>query len=568
MKLFPYQKAASDRGVNAVHKSQQIGKPWNLIISSPTGTGKSVMELTLMHELEQRGLKVILVTPRVEVITSISRNAIQLGIQTADRLYTPMTYFNKLKKGTAEIADVLLLDEAHHQLAPTWSRLQPNICIVGFTATPMRGGELETDEWRRNFSEFYEALTITEAIKSGYLTNYYYFGNTIGLLDEKLGSEKQMLQSAAARLHDNMHLVFDWTMMLEQWSPQTRLFACPRKESVYRLCQHFEDRGAPKPLKPIIGDTRRSQREKLIKSFEAGECWLATVDVFTEGVDAPGGAYIDEAGNEVIWPGATSLVDLQPTESPVKMLQIQGRVLRCVRNSGYVGEFQKARGLSPHPSPNLPRFDIKSFAQIVSFTKNAYVHQERLKTLGVELVKRDIGNGFWVFEPNLDFTKPMANAIHPQNIVIKNVTPKTLRFIHNGSVVKMTAGLDGHKNWVVNISSPKEAPASYVLIGNQWKKSLGSPHPADFVLLWADSTMMVSRWLHALSQEYLINSCNPTIATLLCLAFLTEMDTVGIGGRSNVFQLESEKVQGLSAQQQESIIQVKNIAGSNLFREL
>lgn len=521
-----------------------------------------------MHELEQRGLKVILVTPRIEVITSISRNAVQLGIQTTDRLYTPMTYFHKLKRGTAEVADVLLLDEAHHQLAPTWSRLQPNICIIGFTATPMRGGELETEEWRRNFSEFYEALTITEAIKLGYLTNYYYFGNTIGLLDEQLGSEKQMLQSAAARLHDNMQLVFDWTMALESWSPQNRLFACPRKESVYRLCQHFEDRGATKPLKPIIGDTRKSQREKLIRSFEAGECWLATVDIFTEGVDAPGGAYLDENGNEVIWPGATSLIDLQPTESPVKMLQVQGRVLRCLRNSGYVGNIHTAKGLRPHTSPNIPRFDIKSFAQIVSFTKNALIHQERLKGLGVELIKRDIGNGFWVFEPNLEFSRTTPYAVETQNVVAKEVTAKTLRFMHDGIVVKMTAGLDGHNNWVVNLSSPKEAPASYVLVGNQWKRSLGSPRPIDFVLLWADSTMMVSRWLHALSQEYLMGSCNPTIATLLCLAFLTEMDTVGIGGRSNIFQLESEKVQGLGAQQQEAILQVKSIAGSSLFRDL
>jgi superfamily II DNA or RNA helicase len=566
MKLFPFQKAAVERALNAVHKSETLNRSCNLIISSPTGTGKSVMELSLMHELEQRGKSVALVTPRVEVIDSISRNAAQLGIQSKNKLFTPITYHNKLKSGEVPQTDVLLLDEAHHDLAPTWRRLPANICIIGFTATPMRGIPLETEEWRRMFSDFYEALTITEAILGGYLTNYYYFGNTIGLLDEVIGSEATMLRSAANRLNQNMGLIYDWIMRLEEWQPMQRLFACPRKESVHRLCEHFNVKGSPKKIEAIIGETRKKQRDDLIERFQAGELWLATVDVFTEGVDAPGGVYSDTTGREVIWPGANSLIDLRPTSSPVAMLQIEGRVKRCLRNAGWVSKENQELGLQKHPNPGVARFDYKPVAQIVPFTKNLIMHRTQLKELGVDLVKKDIGDGFWIYEPNLDIEIIKSVTAPEEEFELHTVTPKAMLFKRNDEEIRMEAGVDSNNNWVVNLVSPVEAPASYVLLGRDWKRTTGRCQSCDYVIIWANSTAVSYRWLEALKGNYIQGSINPTLSILLCLSVLIELDTVGIGGRGSAFNASDFRVQGLSIQQQDAINHIKRIATSGTIR--
>jgi len=566
MKLFPFQKAAVERALNAVHKSETLKRSWNLIVSSPTGTGKSVMELSLMHELEQRAKSVALVTPRVEVIDSISRNAAQLGIESKNKLFTPITYHNKLKSGEVPRTDVLLLDEAHHDLAPTWRRLPANICIIGFTATPMRGIPLETEEWRRMFSDFYEALTITEAILGGYLTNYYYFGNTIGLLDEVIGSEATMLRSAANRLNQNMGLIYDWIMRLEEWQPMQRLFACPRKESVHRLCEHFNVKGSPKKIEAIIGETRKKQRDDLIERFQAGELWLATVDVFTEGVDAPGAIYTDGTGREIVWPGANSLIDLRPTSSPVAMLQIEGRVKRCLRNAGWVSKENKELGLNKHPYPGTPRFDYKPVAQIVPFTKNLIMHRAQLKDLGVDLIKKDIGNGFWVYEPNLDIEIIKSTTVPEEEFELHSVKPKALTFNRNGEQVRMEAGIDAKHNWVVNLICPAEAPASYVLLGEEWKRTVGKCKPCDFIIIWADSTAVSYRWLEALKGKYITSSINPTLSVLLCLSLLIELDTVGIGGRGSAFNAADFKVQGLNIKQQDAINHIKRIATSKIIR--
>lgn len=567
MKLFPFQKSAVERGLNAVHKSETLGKKRNLIVSSPTGTGKSVMEVSLMHELEQRGKSVALVSPRVEVIDSIAKNAEQLGIDTRNKLFTPITYHNKLKAGAVPQTDVLLLDEAHHDLAPTWRRLPASLCVIGFTATPMRGIPLETEEWKRMFSDIYEALTITEAIKGGYLTNYYYIGNTVGLLDEVRGTDSTMLRSAANRLNQQMSLIYDWIMRLEEWQPMQRLFACPRKESVYRLCEHFNVRGTPKKIEAIIGETRKKQRDELIERFQAGEIWLATVDVFTEGVDAPGAVYLNGQGREIIWPGADSLIDLRPTSSPVAMLQIEGRVKRCLRNAGWVSDDNKKRGLLEHPEKGKPRFDYKPVAQIVPFTKNLLVHKSQLRDLGVDIVKKDIGDGFFIYEPNLDIEVVKPPTINEQEFELHQVKAKNINLEDNGVPVQISAGLDGNNNWVINVQKRNEAPASYCLSGKEWKRTVGKCVPVDFLVIWANSTAVSYRWMELLKADHLKGASNPTLALLLALCLLLELNTVGIGGRSGAINASNFQVHGLSISERNAIQQIKTIATSRSIKD-
>ena len=66
MKPLPFQKLAIDQILKAADKSKPTDTPHGLCFTATLQVYKFVMEAALIHELEQRGKTVILVSPRTK----------------------------------------------------------------------------------------------------------------------------------------------------------------------------------------------------------------------------------------------------------------------------------------------------------------------------------------------------------------------------------------------------------------------------------------------------------------------------------------------------------------------
>lgn len=121
----------------------------------PTGTGKSMCISLLSRALIERGLRVLIVVPTVELISQMLKDIKQIAPKSCG-----IGGKHKFKEGVdiaiatvnsgrnySDIFDAIIIDEAHHsssnmykELAVFGSRAK---YIYGFTATPVRADNLE-----------------------------------------------------------------------------------------------------------------------------------------------------------------------------------------------------------------------------------------------------------------------------------------------------------------------------------------------------------------------------------------------------------------------------------------
>src|SRR5262245_52927843 len=124
--LRDYQQAAVDDAAAFLN----VAKPGDRrLYASPTGTGKSVMELALLAA-RPGGL---LITPRVEIAAGMLD---KLGLDTSEMspatlsqeaetrgIYTPIRLRNLMLAGSGPSPAYLVIDEAHHDTATTYRQL-------------------------------------------------------------------------------------------------------------------------------------------------------------------------------------------------------------------------------------------------------------------------------------------------------------------------------------------------------------------------------------------------------------------------------------------------------------
>lgn len=127
------------------------------LVQLPTGGGKTVVFVEQVRRAAERGLRVLIIVHRVELIhqTAAKLHAagvdfgviaagfpprpgarVQVGsIQTLDaRAF-------RSRKIELPPADLIIVDEAHHAVAPSWRRVingYPQAIVCGYSATPCR----------------------------------------------------------------------------------------------------------------------------------------------------------------------------------------------------------------------------------------------------------------------------------------------------------------------------------------------------------------------------------------------------------------------------------------------
>lgn len=200
----------------ALHHTQNGTKAENVLITSPSGSGKTYMIAGLVDELLQNGFAptdILIIPPTYEIASQIQNRLIQfvgedvtqnipiLGSVVASRLGEQSVSSDPLSTLSSSIAPsnstsrkttqpnvigdrrearvnntfkVIIIDEAHHSEAETYKevlRHYSNAVVYGFTATPMRNDEKQLSS---TYQHIVSGLSIKELIKAGRLAEFDY----------------------------------------------------------------------------------------------------------------------------------------------------------------------------------------------------------------------------------------------------------------------------------------------------------------------------------------------------------------------------------------------------------
>lgn len=339
MKARYYQAAAQESVISNVSQ----GKNDNLVVI-PVGGGKSIVigHLALWALKSCPGKKALVIAHRKELSTQNAQKiqtidpSIHLGFEKAQEICPKeanvmMASIQTVgKEGIPRIrawADpkdiaVVLIDEAHHipggktyqVLLEEIRRENPQVIIIGFTATPKRGDGEKIEDYISHVA--YE-ISMSELVENKFLARIIGFKiKTETSMENFLGDKrKDFDEQELSKLINNVkrnRLALD--IYKTKHMGESALAFCVSKAHARDVADMFNAHGIKAAA--ITEDTPPKERDSLLEDFKAGKIpVLSSVCVLSEGFDAP---------------IVKVLLMLRPTKSPVLLEQLVGRGLRLI----------------------------------------------------------------------------------------------------------------------------------------------------------------------------------------------------------------------------------------------
>lgn len=356
--LRPYQSAI----VSAI-RSAFLGQR-NILLVSPTGSGKTVMFSYLAQAVTAKDKRVYILVHREELVEQVSATlkafSVPHGFIAAGRAGTPypvmvcsvFTLANRVKDYPQP--DLIIIDEAHHAASgSTWARVLgfwSSSFKLGVTATPVR---LDGRDLSGAFDHLVEGPSVASLIANGDLCRYRLYAPPVvlGKLRMRMGD---YVKSDIATAMDKPSITGDAVAHYTKLAAGKRaLVFCVSLEHAEHTADAF--RAAGYRAERIDGGMDRNARRALVARFQRGDIQVMTsCDLVSEGFDLPA---IEVA------------ILLRPTASLGLYLQQVGRALR--------------------------NFPGKEYALILDHAGNAGVHglpdDEREWSLGDDDAKRKAG---------------------------------------------------------------------------------------------------------------------------------------------------------------------------------
>ena len=333
--LRPYQQSLKDAVATAWRTHRSV------MLQMPTGTGKTRLFVSLIADIRKAepGAKVLIVTHRKELVEQISRSltthyglrhavltggkrpkAVETGIVVAS-VQTLSRRLQKAAEGESEIrADYLIIDEAHHSLAPSYQVLWrhfPAAGKLGVTATPYR---LKKKAFTSLYEVLLESMPVKDFIAEGYLADYVLYTASAGRVAlARINRLTQFGADGDYRKEDldtlcNVEEEIAWLYdCYERYAPGRKgiVYAVSREHAA-RIACHFVEQGVA--AAGVDSDTPAVERADTLERFRRGELTvLVNVELFTEGFDCPDVEFVMTA---------------RPTRSLALYLQQVGRALR------------------------------------------------------------------------------------------------------------------------------------------------------------------------------------------------------------------------------------------------
>jgi superfamily II DNA or RNA helicase len=326
--LRDYQRSAADRV-----RAAWAGDPLDVLdadagrrvlLSLPTGGGKTEVAISLAAEEVARGSRCLVVVDR-KVLAHQWRSRFEqhgfdnVGLLQGEntvRTWAPVivaTAQTVRSRGVPENVGLIVIDESH-----VWHETHDSILdkcetakVLGLSATPLRDG------LGKRFDRLIVGATIRELTAKGHLVPAKVFAPKSGAIAEALAEIRiragDYEADALAELARGRVLIGDpVSTWLERAEGRQTVAFCCEKQHARDLADAFELEGVT--AAPLTDDTPDEERGELFERFNARELRVLTsVGVLSIGFDSP---------------VASCAILARPTLSTMVHLQQAGRVLR------------------------------------------------------------------------------------------------------------------------------------------------------------------------------------------------------------------------------------------------
>lgn len=319
----PFQESAHQalrQGFKEGHRRQ--------LIAAPTGAGKSILALRIIHEALLRGKRAVFLADRTTLINQTSAAAVAVGLhehgivqanhprRDASLPFQIASTQTIAKRGFWPKLDVLVVDEAHTMHA-AWVDYAKTTqaAVIGLSATPFTKGLGQV------FSRLINATTMAELTESGVLVPMRVLScvrpDMAGAAVTKSGewSDKAAEERGMAIVGD---VVAEW---LEHGENRKTIVFGASIAHCHELCRQFTEAGVLAAV--FTSETSASERDILVREFskpDASLRVLISVEALAKGFDVP------DVG---------CVVDCRPLRKSLSTaIQMWGRGLRSSPSTG------------------------------------------------------------------------------------------------------------------------------------------------------------------------------------------------------------------------------------------
>jgi superfamily II DNA or RNA helicase len=285
MPLYPYQAkfkpAISEQWRNG-HK--------RVIMTAPTGAGKTVVFIDFAIATVQRGYHVLILTDRTELckqtINRLSSHNIDVQVINAktttirDCLLTVAMVESLANRELPFTPHLIIADECHKlNFTKNYDRY-PNAYVIGATATPL------ALHLHKYFTALIQVIDTPELIAQGYLCpaiSYEVKDDFSGI--EKVAGEYTIHSQQKFFARKEVY-----TNMLRLWESKARtqktIVFCVNKEHTESTCAEFVEAGYKAEW--VTSDTPHTERAARLQRFSNGETQImVNCGILTTGYDEP-----------------------------------------------------------------------------------------------------------------------------------------------------------------------------------------------------------------------------------------------------------------------------------------
>lgn len=319
----PFQAATKDK-----LRERFLAGERRVIVCAPTGSGKTMLAMYLIHEALQKKKTALFVCDRISLIEQTSLTAFRHGLRAhgiiqADNVLTD--YSLPFQIGSVQTlgmrgwpkADLIIIDEAHTRYRSWTDHIQTcGAFVVGLTATPFTAGLID------DFDSLLNATRMADLVADGTLVPMRVFAAR--RIDMQGASKSDGEWTSEAAGQRGMQIVGDVVAEYQRhaWNRKAICFGATIKHCE-ELARQFNENGIMAAV--YCQNTTEEQRRDLVAEFKKPDSvWrvLVSVEALAKGFDQP---------------DVSCIIDCRPLRKSFSTyVQMVGRGLRASPETGKV----------------------------------------------------------------------------------------------------------------------------------------------------------------------------------------------------------------------------------------